>query len=217
AHRDTSINTDDLEDYKPGSLRPVSFVFYTLETILNMYCLGFHISGFQGIKLVLFGVEAQLIHYLYLIIFYIFMVITLFQSVNVCTGHNPTITRELVKSTLATVAFFFVSLSTMWDAERQFYKFIEEPHKKEGTGKFTGFEPVQPVFIYMRSQSICALACGILYLLHTCILFDFHLTTRNSNGEYMPMALFVFGKWVHTKLEKYEWFREFASDEAIKV
>ncbi|KAH8232299.1 hypothetical protein KR032_003938, partial [Drosophila birchii] len=203
-------------EFIPGSLRPVSFVFYTLESILNMFCLGFHISGFQGIKLDLFGVEAQLIHYLYLIIFYIFMVITLFQSVNLCTGHNPTITRELVKAASATVAFFLVSLATMWDAERQFYKFAGEPHE-ENTGKFINFGPVHPVFIYMRSQSIGTLACGALYLLHTYIIIDFKLTTETENNNYMPMALFVFGKWIHNKLEKFEWFREFASDERISV
>ncbi|KAH8384253.1 hypothetical protein KR200_009500 [Drosophila serrata] len=208
---------DVFDDYRPGSVRPVLFVLYTLESVFNIFCLRIHISGFQALRANLFGRVEQLVHYSYLFIFYVFMVITLFQSVNLCTGHNPTITVELIKTSSATIAFFFVSLATMWDAERQFYKLVIEPELESNPGKFINYGPVYPFFVYMRSQSISALACASLYLLHTCLMVDYKLTTEERNDEDMPMSLFVFGRWVHTKLESYEWFEEFASYDNIRI
>ncbi|XP_017020914.1 uncharacterized protein [Drosophila kikkawai] len=140
-------------------------------------------------------------------------------SINICTGHTPTITLELIKTSAATVAFLAVSLGTMWDAERQFYMFGHDPEQEHSSTKYINYEPVHPFFVYMRSQSISALACSVLYLLHTCLMFDYKLTQKRSNSDesYMPISLFVFGRWVHTKLETYEWFKEFSSNDYIRV
>ncbi|KAH8307895.1 hypothetical protein KR059_001906, partial [Drosophila kikkawai] len=210
---------DDIEEYSSGSLRPVLFVFYTLETVLNMLCMGFHVTGFQAIQLDQFGWEEQAMASFYLVIFYVFMALTLFQSINICTGHTPTITLELIKTSAATVAFLAVSLGTMWDAERQFYMFGHDPEQEHSSTKYINYEPVHPFFVYMRSQSISALACSVLYLLHTCLMFDYKLTQKRANSDesYMPISLFVFGRWVHTKLETYEWFKEFSSNDYIRV
>ncbi|KAH8280858.1 hypothetical protein KR054_001723 [Drosophila jambulina] len=216
APRDSNT-AEMVDDYRPGSVRPVLFVFYTLETVFNMFCLAYHISGFQSIEMDMFGMIEQLIHGCYLCIFYVFMVITLFQSINLCTGHSPKITIELIKTSSATIAFLFVSLATMWDAERQFYMFSHDPRPSKGPSKFVTHDPVHPFFLYMRSQSISALACGVLYLLHTCLMLDYKLTTEWSDNDYMPISLYVFGRWVHTKLESYKWFQDFASYEKITI
>lgn len=193
-------------------MRPVLFVFYTLETVFNMFCMGYHITGFQAIQMNMFGWEEQALHYFYLLTFYGFMVLTLFQSVNLCTGRTPTITSELFKSTAASIAFVGISLTTMWDAERQYHMFdLEE--EEPAPGKFIEHKPVHPFFLYMRGQSISSLACGVLYLLHACLMLDFKLTNKRGSDGYMPIPMFVFGRWVHTKLEKYQWFREFSLNE----
>jgi len=47
----TGVLTADsvVGNYQPEALRPVLFVFYTLETVFNMFCMGYHISGFMTI------------------------------------------------------------------------------------------------------------------------------------------------------------------------
>ncbi|EDV53035.2 uncharacterized protein LOC6555154 [Drosophila erecta] len=206
--------------HQPEALRPVLFVFYTLETIFNMFCMGYHISGFQVIEVHMFEWDEVAIHYFYLTTFYFFMVVTLLQSVSICTGNKSTVITEIWKSSLAAIAFILISLTTMYDAERQFYVFFMEREVDEKhVHQLLEERPMHPFFFYLRGQSISSLACGILYLLHATIMIDVKLThdlNQGANkGTYMPIPLFVLGRFIHGKLSRYSWFREFCENETI--
>ncbi|KAH8363655.1 hypothetical protein KR084_012757 [Drosophila pseudotakahashii] len=208
-------------NYQPEALRPVLFVFYTLETVFNMFCMGYHISGFMTIQLDSFSWDVQAVHYFYLVTFYVFMVLTLFQSVNICTGHTPTVCKEIWKASAAAVAFTLISLTTMWDAERQFHMFItlHDHDEPPNHGEFVEDQPVHPFFHFLRGQSISSLACGMLYLLHATIMIDVKLTTDLNKGQvkgdYMPIPLFVLGRCIHARLNRFQWFRDFCENEPI--
>ncbi|KQS52003.1 uncharacterized protein Dere_GG11769, isoform B [Drosophila erecta] len=185
--------------HQPEALRPVLFVFYTLETIFNMFCMGYHISGFQVIEVHMFEWD---------------------ESVSICTGNKSTVITEIWKSSLAAIAFILISLTTMYDAERQFYVFFMEREVDEKhVHQLLEERPMHPFFFYLRGQSISSLACGILYLLHATIMIDVKLThdlNQGANkGTYMPIPLFVLGRFIHGKLSRYSWFREFCENETI--
>uniref|UniRef100_A0A6P4DXQ7 Uncharacterized protein LOC108038088 n=1 Tax=Drosophila rhopaloa TaxID=1041015 RepID=A0A6P4DXQ7_DRORH len=206
--------------YQPDSLRPVLFLFYTLETVFNMFCMGFHIEGFMTVDMETLHWDGQSLQYFYLVTFYIFMVWTPFQSIGICTGHRHNVCVEIWKSLAAAIAFIIISLTTMWDAERQFHLFFDT-EVKEVSGKYNAPVPVHRFFYYMRGQSISSLACGLLYMLHATIMIDVKLTTDLNNGEHggnhMPIPLFVMGGMVHRKLNSYEWFREFCENNTIDL
>lgn len=206
--------------HQPEALRPVLFLFYTLETIFNMFCMGYHISGFQAIELHVFEWDTVAIHYFYLMTFYFFMVVTLLQSVNICTGNTPAVVTEIWKSSAAAIVFILISLSTMWDAERQFYVFFFASELGDkNSHAFVEDRPIHPIFHYLRGMSISSLTCGILYLLHATIMIDVKLTNDRNQGEskgtYMPIPLFVLGRFIHRKLSAYDWFREFCENDII--
>ncbi|XP_016991553.2 uncharacterized protein LOC108053424 [Drosophila rhopaloa] len=208
--------------YQPEALRPVLFVFYTLETVFNMFCMGYHITGFMTIDLSIFDWQEQAIHYFYLVTFYVFMVLTLFQSVNICTGHTPTLYMEIWKASAASFAFILISLTSMWDAERQFHLFVSLPEVHDhGNTDYVEDPPVHPFFHYLQGQSISSLACGTLYLLHATIMIDVKLTANLNRGQekgsYMPIPLFVLGRVIHSKLNRFEWFKEFCDNETIRI
>jgi len=221
----TGVLTADsvVGNYQPEALRPVLFVFYTLETVFNMFCMGYHISGFMTIALDPYTWDVRAFHYFYLVTFYVFMVLTLFQSVNICTGHTPTVCMEIWKASSAAFVFTLISLTSMWDAERQFHMFItqKDPHiqHKDDYADLAEDPPVHPVFHFLRGQSISSLACGMLYLLHATIMIDVKLTTDLNRGkvkgDYMPIPLFVLGRVVHARLNTYQWFRDFCENETI--
>ncbi|ALC47607.1 CG34432 [Drosophila busckii] len=201
-----------------SNLRPIMFLFYTVETIFNMFCMAFHISGFMSVDLEMLPWEKQMIHYFYLVTFYVFMVLTLFQSINICTGHIPSLCMEICKASAASFAFTVIAVTTMWDAERDFHLLYRGTEPEEGV--YQKDEPVHPFFHFMRSQSIASLACGILYLLHATILIDIKITAyymRKAEGEYLPLRLYVFGELVQDRLEKYEWFRDFSSSDQLHI
>ncbi|XP_043655515.1 uncharacterized protein LOC122621643 [Drosophila teissieri] len=206
--------------HKPEALRPVLFVFYTLETIFNMFCMGYHVTGFQVIEMHMFDWDAVAIQYSYLVTFTFFTMVTLLQSVSICTGNTPTVIVEIWKSSAAAIAFVLISLTTMWDAERQFYVFfLSKDFRENPITHYVEDLPMHPFFYFLRGQSISSLACGILYLLHATIMIDVKLTNDRNQGEskgtYMPIPLFVLGKFIHRKLSDYEWFREFCENEPI--
>ncbi|XP_017140229.1 uncharacterized protein LOC108154469 [Drosophila miranda] len=206
-----------------GALRPVLFVFYTLENVFNMFCMAYHITGFMAVDLKIFPVEKQMLQYCYMCSFYVFMVLTLFQSISVCTGHSPTVCMEIIKSSAAASAFTLISITTMWDAEHDFHLMFSGEESPEGEAEYDVDEPIHPFFHYMRSQSIASLTCGILYMLHAILMIDVKITTyyNGKSGEdeyeYLPIPLYVFGRWIHGMLEKYEWFLEFCTNTQINV
>ncbi|KAI8044897.1 uncharacterized protein LOC128261445 [Drosophila gunungcola] len=191
----------------PEALRPVLFLFYTLETVFNMFCMGYHITGMETISW-----DGEGIQYLYLLTFHIFMVWTPFQSIAICTGDRPSVCLEIWKSLAGTFAFILVSLTTMWDAERQFHMFFDTS-VEEIKGEYNALVPIHQFSYYMRGQSISSLTCGLLYMLHATIMIDVKLTSDLYNSGKspgpMPIPLFVMGPVVHNKLSTYEWFQEF--------
>jgi len=220
--RPLSSQSTDFLFYLPGALRPVLFLFYTLETVFNMFCMGYHISGFQAVNLLDLGPDGQTIHYLYLVVFYGFMVLTPFQSVAICTGHTPNVLLEIYKASAGAVAFILISLTTMWDAERQSYLFfatiVAHDHDEHAYSEFREDLPNHPFFQFMRGQSISSLACGLIYMLHAAILIDVKLTSRfNDHGRHAPIPLFVLGRAFHQKLNSYQWFREFCESNTIDI
>ncbi|BFF92298.1 uncharacterized protein DMAD_10384 [Drosophila madeirensis] len=224
-HTDTDTMAVDSSNSSPpthataGALRPVLFVFYTLENVFNMFCMAYHITGFMAVNLEIFSWEKQMLQYCYMVSFYVFMVLTLFQSISVCTGHTPTVCMEIIKSTAAASAFTLISITTMWDAEHDFHLMFsgEEPSE----GEYQVDKPVHPFFHYMRRQAIASLTCGILYMLHAALMIDVKITAyyngKSDDGEYMPIPLYVFGRWIHGILEKFPWFLEFCDNKQMDI
>ncbi|XP_022215469.2 uncharacterized protein LOC111069632 [Drosophila obscura] len=204
-----------------GALRPVLFVFYTLENVFNMLCMAYHITGFMAVDLEMFAWEKQMMQYCYMVSFYVFMVLTLFQSISVCTGHTPTVCMEIIKSSAAASAFTLISITTMWDAEHDFHLMFSGEEPPQGEGEYQEDKPVHPFFSFMRSQAIASLSCGILYMLHATLMIDVKITAyyngKSDEGEYMPIPLYVFGRWIHGMLEKYQWFLEFCDNKQIDI
>ncbi|XP_064550049.1 uncharacterized protein LOC135436391 [Drosophila montana] len=203
------------------TLRPISFLFYTLETIFNMFCLAYHIKGFMSVDMHMLTWDRHIFQYIYLLTFYVFMVITLFQSINICSGHIPTICMEIFKSCLASIGFTMISLLTMWDAERDFH--LMYCGKEPVDGVYEKETPVHPFAFYMLFQSIASLACGVLYMLHATILIDVKITaahqglTEGANSLFVPIHIYVLGEYVQTRLEQYEWFHVFCSNKRIEI
>ncbi|XP_030371174.1 uncharacterized protein LOC115621619 [Scaptodrosophila lebanonensis] len=206
-------------------MRAVFFLFYTLETVFNMFCMAFNISGFMSVDLSILTWNKQMFHYLYLITFYAFTVLTLFQSINICTGHSPYLWLEIAKTCAAAFTFILVAILTMLDAEKDFHLMYlngEPSTSTEQTEIFAIDKEVHPFFNFMRSQSIAALSCGVLYLLHATIVIDVYLTAKAAEADdpdetYMEIRLYVFGEYVHTKLEDYEWFINFNEERRMSI
>jgi len=115
-----------------------------------------------------------------------------------------------------------ISLTTMWDAERQSYLFfatiVAHDHDEHAYSEFREDLPNHPFFQFMRGQSISSLACGLIYMLHAAILIDVKLTSRfNDHGRHAPIPLFVLGRAFHQKLNSYQWFREFCESNTIDI
>ncbi|XP_017076200.1 uncharacterized protein LOC108111317 [Drosophila eugracilis] len=195
--------------YQPKALRPVLFLFYVLETALNLICMAFHIRGYMSIDM-----EEEPMDHIALIIFSLFMAVTSFQSIAICTGSAPNLTVEIVTAFFGSFAFVAVSLGTMWDVQndiRMLFLRKEEEVRIE-------LVPFNPIFNFMRAQSMSSLACGIIYLLHASIMIDVKLTTESSEkGDELPIPLFVLGRSIHSMLYKFEWFREFCGNEIIEL
>ncbi|SPP83440.1 uncharacterized protein LOC117585041 [Drosophila guanche] len=206
-------------------MRPVLFLFYTAETVVNMMLMGFHIRGFMSQDLSFLPVLDQVTHYFYTITLYIYTVLTIFASINVCTGNKASIMEEILRTLTGCVLYVIISLMTLKDAEMDFHMMyigMGDPKMPE--------RPVHPFFEYLRSQAVAALVCSIIYLLHCLIVVDVLLSNEEySDGEYdsdydedddidyMPVRLYVFGEALQERLERYRWFREFSHDRRMTI
>ncbi|EDW81022.1 uncharacterized protein Dwil_GK19182 [Drosophila willistoni] len=209
----------------PG-MRPFLFFFYMLETIMNIILMGYHVQGFLAIPAVFEGfilVEK----YLYLIMFYVLTVLTLFASINVCSGNTPYIWNEINRCAVGAIGYIIISIMTMRDAENELWVVLDNEAEK----------PTHPFYMFMRGQSICALLCGIIYLLHFTIVLDFLLSKSDedqiitdydldkddveddaaSNDLIMPVKLYVLGEWFERRLAKYEWFEDFVDRRRLSI
>ncbi|KAH8381425.1 hypothetical protein KR093_004518, partial [Drosophila rubida] len=209
-----------LKDRLDAMVRPVLFMFYTVESVLNMFLMYFHIRGFLTQPLDFLPIWKQINHYFYSASFYVFTVITFFASINICTGHNVSIIEEVVRTFCGFILHFFISLMTLENAERDFHMMYIMSVKNVGVEK-----PVHPFFEYMRAQAVCSLIVGVAYLLHAILAIDVMLSSEetpqvddvNDDSEYVPVRLYVFGELVQSRLEKYEWFNDFSRGQRMPI
>ncbi|XP_011191889.1 uncharacterized protein LOC105218169 [Zeugodacus cucurbitae] len=186
--------------------------FKILEVLLGIACLTFHVVGFLR--------NEPLPHNLfYCGTFASFMIYSALGILNNLFGRGPTARMEAVTTTLGAVMHFTASLLSMYHAENDFHLLfltdMEEPNHR--------------YFFYCKAQSIAALTTGGMYMLHATYAYDasfIRLKRETPAGvsddgetedeiEFVQrhrthIEMFVFGKWVHTQLLSYEWFRKLA-------
>ncbi|XP_001359954.2 uncharacterized protein [Drosophila pseudoobscura] len=211
-------------------MRPILFVFYTAETVANIFLMGFHISGFMVQDLSFLPVMDQVTHYFFTVTLYAFTVLVFFASINICTGNPASAIEEILRSMAGCILYVTISLMTLKDAEEDFhmmYIHMDDPIMPE--------KPVHPFFDYLRAQAVCSLVCSVIFLLHCLIVVDVLLSNEeysddeadlyddeNENDDdeqydFMPVHLYVFGESVQLHLERYHWFREFSHDRRINI
>ncbi|XP_068155247.1 uncharacterized protein [Drosophila tropicalis] len=198
----------------PG-MRPFLFFFYMLETIMNIILMGYHVRGFLAIPAVFQG------------FFCVLTVLTLFASINVCSGNTPYIWNEINRCAVGAIGYIIISIMTMRDAENELWVLLDNEVEK----------PKHPFYMFMRGQSICALLCGTIYLLHFTIVLDFLLSKADddqitsdfdldtdevdddaaSNDLIMPVKLYVLGEWFERRLAKYAWFEDFVDRRRLSI
>ncbi|XP_030565281.1 uncharacterized protein LOC115765758 [Drosophila novamexicana] len=208
-------------------MRPVLFQFYTVETILNMLIMFYHIRGFLAHPLDFLEFRQQFTHYFFSVSFYIFTILTLFASINICTGHQCSLSEEIIRTVCGFVFYITISLLTLEDAESDFHlMYLMVEHESEVE------RPLHPFFEFMRAQALCALTCGVTYLLHAIVVIDVSLSNEedsdfermvddsdeySENVEYIPARLYLLGGLVQTHLEQYEWFYNFARGAPLPI
>ncbi|XP_005182842.2 uncharacterized protein LOC101889981 [Musca domestica] len=193
-------------------MQKVNFLFKIMEIILGLICLGYHTSGFLNVDFVQ-------THYTYCCIFGGFTLMAMYGCLAICLQESESVHPwwEGGINLLAAVCFIAVSVDSMFHAEKDFYLTYLISRQDEHDEK----EEPHPFFKYSKAQSIAALYCGCLFLLHSIIAFDFalHQQRRNENDVTMDDAnsdnsedskieLYVCGKAVHKRLEKYDWFKK---------
>ncbi|KAH8310342.1 hypothetical protein KR044_000866, partial [Drosophila immigrans] len=211
-----------LKDRLGTMVRPVLFMFYTVESMLSMLLMYFHIRGFLTHPLDFLPISKQIHHYFYSISFYFFAVITFCSSINICTGHHVSIGKEVIRTLVGCLMHIVISLMTLENAERDFHMMYIMSVQNVGVEK-----PVHPFFEYMRAQAVCSLIVGVAYLLHAILAIDVLLSTSESGDrddldqggdmDYEPVRLYIFGEMIQSRLEKYEWFKEFSRGQQMPI
>ncbi|XP_033232590.1 uncharacterized protein [Drosophila pseudoobscura] len=200
-------------------LRPVLFLFYTVETVVNIILMGYHIRGFMSLDLSFLPLKDQTTYYIYTVNFYVFTGITAFASISASTGHKAVLLEEFLRSLAGCILFLIMSLMTLKDVENDFhmmYLGMGDPKLPE--------KPVHPFFAYLHAQAVCSLVGCIIYLMHCLIVIDVMLSheeadydlevydaSDDSDEDYIPVRLYFCCAYVQERLERYRWFREFSS------
>lgn len=194
-------------------MRPVLFLFYSLETFLNMVLIYVHIEGFIKQPIDFLPLVSQVTHYFYTISFYVFTAITMSASTSVTTGHVYYNNEEIIRSFAAFFLYTIISLMTLNNAEKDFhlmYIVIDESRAKE---------LLHPFFQFMRYQAVFAIFTAVIYLLHCVIVIDVVLcglgqqdTKSYENDltvEYRPVDVYLLSRKLENYLEQHKWFLEF--------
>ncbi|KAM8705955.1 hypothetical protein ACLKA7_010281 [Drosophila subpalustris] len=184
-------------------MRAILFFFYTIETILNLFTIRYHVGTFMNLPEKQDLLKEELQQYIFSVIFQFLTILTLFSSISICTGNLPKPWLEAIRTGVGSICNIILSLATMVDAENSASRnFIQTKVK------------VHPYFMYMRGQSICALLSGALNLLHCTIVIDIMLSHEMSNDKddieldlIVPINLYIGSEWIERRLEKYEWFQ----------
>ncbi|XP_016970484.1 uncharacterized protein LOC108038242 [Drosophila rhopaloa] len=209
-------------------MRPVLFLFYMVETLVNMFVIHFHLKGFIFITMATMDWLHDLAHSMYLVFFYIFTVLTLFACTNLCTGNHTSIIEEVVRPLAGFIIYTICSLMLLGDAESDFYILYANEKPED---QILPEKPLHPYFNYLRAQATSSLVASVVYLLHCLIAVDVLLSNEDSDDEknssdsfddideeldYVPVRLYVFGGTVQRWLEQFEWFQEFTTS-GVKV
>lgn len=215
-------------------MKRVWFLFKVIESILGLCCLGYHARGFLNINYIQD-------HYTYVAVFGGFTLMAMFGCLSICLKEPVSALREGTLNSIAAIAFILVSLNSMYHAEKDFHLMylsadtsfhIEEEHLEEE--ELT--EQPHPFFKYSKAQSVAALCCGSLFLLHAILAFDLAMSIsderfqgesdQESNADednfsdggigVESLPFYVFGKQIHKWLNRYEWFN-ILSDKTVEV
>ncbi|KAH8292257.1 hypothetical protein KR054_007691, partial [Drosophila jambulina] len=209
-----------------NQIRPVLFLFYTVETVVNIILIHFYLTAMEFIRTTELIDTKYIWYYSYLVFFYVFTVMTLFASVNVCTKNQPSILEEVLRPLVAFVVYTMLTLLALYDADTDFpYMFP----KTKNQDLLKPDEPVTPYFKLLRNQATASLACSVIYLLHCLIALDVMLSNEDEDSEqeklsddydlmdkveddYQPVRLYVMGTHMQRWLESFKWFRDYISE-----
>lgn len=202
-------------------MRPVLFLFYMVETTANLFVLYYQQKAFVFVNLTTMKWEDVLIQSFYMSFFYIFTVVTLFASINLCTGHRTSIVEEVVRPLIGFVLYTVISLMALGDAETDFYIWYDGRNPDD---LLYPEKPLHPFFGSLRDQATASLVSSVIYLLHCLIALDVLLSNDDSDNEressnssddvneevdYVPVRLYVFGGVMQRWLEQFDWFQDF--------
>ncbi|XP_013113194.2 uncharacterized protein LOC106091268 [Stomoxys calcitrans] len=192
-------------------MNSVWLLFKLLEALLGIICLGYHTRGFLNVDFVQS-------HYTYCCVFGGATLIPMFGCIRICLRDTIHPFCEGVINLLAALFLFGVSLNSMFHAEKDFY-LVYLSSMDIGVNE----EPPHPFFKYSKAQSISALCCGCLFLLHSVFAFDLTLNKAedsqtdddsdesddegSGDSRVTPTHLYVCGKFVHKWLKRYDWFK----------
>lgn len=187
-------------------MRPVLFLLYSLETILNLWAITYHVGTYITLKKIIDLPKEEYQQYMFSLIFQFITVLTMFSSIGICTGNLPSVWLEVIRTAVASICNLLLSIATMYDAE------------KSGTRNFVVLQDtVHPFFLFMRGQSICSLLSGSLNLLHCIMIVDLMMAHGNSTNLSKhedaesdlvpPLKIYVLGAYITDQLEKYSWFK----------
>lgn len=200
-------------------MKRVWFILKFLESLLGLICLGYHTRGFLNVDYVQS-------HYTYCCIFGGFTLMAMFGCLNVVLKETIHPVWEVGLNLLAAVCMIGVSIDSMFHAEKDFYLMylsasMHDYDDDDDDDTAEEHEKPHPFFKYSKGQSIAALCCGSLFLLHFVFAFDFAIhkdassldseTSDEEEDENQGISdglkLYVCGKVVHKWLEKFEWFK----------
>lgn len=199
-------------------MRPVLFLFYTLEIFLNVAILTFHVEGFIKQPVDYMPVAIRVRHGIYTLSFYVFNSITMWASINLSLGEPYELSVEIARSISAFVLYISISLWTLNDAETDFHLMYIQKDFEDNT------KVVHPFFKFMRLEAIFTMVNGFVYLLHSIIMLDVVLAgiaERESHADkkrqrkdepevdFKPVHVYFLGRQTEMFLEKFQWYREF--------
>ena len=196
-------------------MRRVWFTFKFFEVILGLSCLGYHARGFLNI-----GNTQD--HYVYVAIFAGFTLMAMFGCVSICLKESVSPLREGCLNMFAAIAFISVSINCMYHAEKDYYlTYLSTEVEAEALEELEISDQPHPFFKYSKKQSIAALCCGSLFLLHAVFALDFAMITaeeessesdeEDEHNKYAEnMIFYVFTKRLHEWLNHFEWFHTLA-------
>lgn len=187
-------------------MRLILFFLYTIETILNLWALAFHVGTYISLNNYSELPKEEYQQYIFSMIFQFITVLTMFSSIGLCTGNFPSFWLEVLRTSAAFMCNIFLSIATMYDTEIS------------GVQTFVVLQQkVHPYLAFMKGQSICSLLTGSVNLLHCILIIDLMMSFGNmenisdKDGADIflarPVKIYFLGAWVTKRLDKYYWYQ----------